>query len=831
MALSNRHMRASHRCPATRPFGRPAPISGQSRAPWLALGGLLLGFPMIPTDAEAACVLGGSPALTTITCTGTFTQPTSLPVTLPNSLAVTVGDNNPADVTISSGALVSATMTGPAGTFVSVDTGPAAAPSSITAGGDAVNLTSSNGASILIGQGISPGAGAGGLNANVTSQTGNGIIATAAGAGPISITTAPGTTISGAKSGINASVVDGAASIIFNGNVTTTTPGSFYDVSATSTGAGSITIGGSGNATSGGILATSSGLGGITIGGSGNTTDSLASAGIFAQISNPANTADIQIARGGFITGATNGIFASTAGSGNILLTTAGAVTGNGGYGINTSVAGGTATINIGSGSAVSGTTGALSVASSGAGSTIINNNGLISGNIASIGTTTLNNAGTVSLVNGVTTDTLTLSNLVGKGGTIAIDVNAATKASDQIVITNSLSGSTAILVSPVGGAAYITTPIKILTSATPSAAVFTSANSGPINYSITTPDNQNYYVVSSLNTSVASAAPTNIGAVITALNTGFFQNASAFINEPANPEKNQINGGPWIRIATGRNDISSTTSAANPTTGVAYSQTKVRTQFSGFQTGIDLGVANVQGTGWNTHIGVTAGQVDLGTNDLNTTNVTSQVQIPFVGLYTAVTGHNFFADAQIREDFYDIKLTNPSGFIFGKNLSGTAFSANTSAGYKFDLGSNWFIEPSGAFMYSDLHVDSLLTPLDVTQTSFGSLNFQPFKSMLGRLGVRAGTTYVIERMELVLQPFVTASVWREFAGNSKTNFVTTNAVVPLSVSRIGTFGQVGLGVSGQVLKTGFVGFVRGDYRFGDNINGYALVAGLRYGF
>jgi len=54
---------------------------------------------------------------------------------------------------------------------------------------------------------------------------------------------------------------------------------------------------------------------------------------------------------------------------------------------------------------------------------------------------------------------------------------------------------------------------------------------------------------------------------------------------------------------------------------------------------------------------------------------------------------------------------------------------------------------------------------------------------------------------------------------------------IPISTTRVGTFGQLGLGVSGQLLQTGFVGFVRGDVRFGENINGLAVVGGARYTF
>ena len=55
--------------------------------------------------------------------------------------------------------------------------------------------------------------------------------------------------------------------------------------------------------------------------------------------------------------------------------------------------------------------------------------------------------------------------------------------------------------------------------------------------------------------------------------------------------------------------------------------------------------------------------------------------------------------------------------------------------------------------------------------------------------------------------------------------------VAQTATSRVGTYGQYSLGVAGQVIDTGWVGFVRGDYRKGDSIEGWTANAGLRYNF
>jgi hypothetical protein len=791
------------------------------------LGGTALSLLMPAAKAQADCVLGPTtPTLITANCTGATTGalpittlPSAVPFVPQTSGALVLGsDGNIASIQNTNLGLYDLTLTGGAADFVAVDTGNVGAPSSITGATDGLSFLAVNGASILIGQ---SSAGGNGLNANVTGQNGNGIFAAAAMGGAVNVTTAPGTLVSGSAEGIRIAVEDGPANLIFNGDVATTNAPSFFDIVVTSIGAGAINISGSGSALSGGILAVSSGLGGITIGGSGNTIDSVNGSGIDARITNPANNSAIDIARGGFVLGAPNfdGITAVTAGGGDVTVTTVGNVTGgaSGGFGVATGATTGLTTINIGAGSTISGSAGPLSIThGAGAPNAIVNNAGLI------------------SFVDGLTATTdlslpTTATSLNGLGGGLAIDVNPNAGTADVLRVA-SLSGATSVRVHNLGG--LISGPgIEVLSAGTvaPGATVV-AANSGLINYSIVQPAPGDYFLTSQVNAGAAGATPTSISAILTALNTGFFQNASAFIAEPPNPERNQINGGPWIRVSGGQNDVRSLTSAQNPS-GISSAQAKVRTNFNGFQTGVDLGVANVEGTGWNTHLGVTAGQVLLRTNDLLASNVTSDVQVPFVGIYGAVTGHGFFGDFQVREDFYDMRLTNQAASLSGSRLNGTALAANVSAGYRFDLPSSWFVEPSGAFMYSKLHIDSLRVGVDPVNGSFGSLVFNPFPSYLGRLGLRVGTSYVLDSVQLAVQPFLSGSVWREFADSTLTTFALPGAAVPLTDTRIGTFGQIGLGVSGQVLKTGFLGFVRGDYRFGQNIEGYALVGGLRYQF
>ncbi|WP_395664607.1 NF038132 family protein [Methylocella sp.] len=442
----------------------------------------------------------------------------------------------------------------------------------------------------------------------------------------------------------------------------------------------------------------------------------------------------------------------------------------------------------------------------------------------------TFQNAGVLSLVNNKTTDVFSPANYVGQGGAFAIDVNVngAGQRADLLKV-GTFSGSTTLQLNSIGAAGLIATPIPVVSAANvaPGASLLVGNNPGIVNYEIEQSGNT-FNLISTLNTSAASAAPSGIDAMLSALNTGFFQNASAFISEPVDPEPNRWNGGPWIRVANGRNDVTSTATAFNPN-GAASSLSEVRADFDGFQTGVDLGVANIQNSGWNTHLGVTAGQVGIRTFNLIGPSSNGYATVPFVGLYAAVTGHNFFADVQIRKDFLNLSLNTPLANLSGASTSGGALGVNGSLGYRIDLPNNYFFEPSLAFIYSKLYVDDLPVPLG--PGAVGTLQFNPFESALGRVGVRVGTTYVFDQAQLALQPFLTGSVWHEFAGDTYTDFSSNGVTIPLSVTRIGTFGQVGFGVSGQILKTGLLGFVRGDYRFSSTIEGYGVVGGMRYQF
>ena len=364
---------------------------------------------------------------------------------------------------------------------------------------------------------------------------------------------------------------------------------------------------------------------------------------------------------------------------------------------------------------------------------------------------------------------------------------------------------------------------------------------------------------------SSAASVSSVIASTLATASTAFLLQSTAFVGAPGNPAPDQQGGGVWVRGVGGEVEVKSNSAsnavsvppiAVPPTASVTCSQT-IRENFAGVQLGADIARLNV--SGWNLHFGTTVGYLEANGRvvqgaptfiDVFTGTpqgggpFTSTTQIPFVGAYAAATYGGFFVDGLIRAEYYQSNLNAPLSNLFNQNIDAHGVSFSGSTGYNWKVpNSNWFVEPSAGVIISRLKVDpfNYLTAGNPGTTSFsGTLQIQDIHSDIGRVGVRVGTT--IESSNLVWQPFAAASVWHEFGPNTVSNYATCpgcavvgpNPVTLLattSTSTFGTFGQYSLGVSGQIVGTGWLGFARVDYRHGPNLDGISGTGGIRYQF
>ncbi|QWG25418.1 autotransporter domain-containing protein [Bradyrhizobium sediminis] len=342
-----------------------------------------------------------------------------------------------------------------------------------------------------------------------------------------------------------------------------------------------------------------------------------------------------------------------------------------------------------------------------------------------------------------------------------------------------------------------------------------------------------------------AGAASAALAGAIGNVNTAFLtQQGSAFVSAPGNPKPDQPGGGVWVRGVGGEVNLKTTSSSTgvatvngapvnNSTTQCANSQ---HLNFAGLQVGSDI--SRLNWNGWNVHLGTTAGY--LGAKSTDNNGFSNTFEVPFFGAYVVATKGRFFADLMVRQEFYNINLSNAGLTYFNQPVGARGYSISASTGYNFDAGNGWFVEPSAGFIYANTSVDSFVNSGSAALGIPGTIATNNVISEIGRASVRVGKT--IETPSVIWQPFASASVFHEFAGSVVSNYssLPNGAFIgpdPAAftqqtvTSRVGTYGQYSLGIAGQVVGTGWLGFARVDYRNGNNIDGWTGNAGIRYQF
>jgi outer membrane autotransporter protein len=352
-----------------------------------------------------------------------------------------------------------------------------------------------------------------------------------------------------------------------------------------------------------------------------------------------------------------------------------------------------------------------------------------------------------------------------------------------------------------------------------------------------------------------------SVNALVTSINTtntAFLTQTSAFVGSPANPQPGQEGGGMWARGVGGHLSTNTTSTTENisfggPVPANITCDTRTREDFAGVQIGSDFARLNLNG--WNLHFGSTAGYLSVNTRDTTPPGLNpgpptfrDNLQIPFVGAYAAASYGGFLVDGQIRENFFENEVSDANHGLLGQHFNAHGISLTGNVAYNQNLGSGWFVEPSAGIVWSRTQVDSLNVPgtmvLDKGAGPGGVLippwllAVNDIESTLGRLSVRVGTA--LTSGDVVWQPFASASVFRDFQGGAvgslTTNFSSIGVPLPtlhsdISTSSLGTYGQFGLGLAVRVVDTGWVGYLRGDYRTGDNIEGWSVNGGVRYQF
>jgi Autotransporter beta-domain len=441
----------------------------------------------------------------------------------------------------------------------------------------------------------------------------------------------------------------------------------------------------------------------------------------------------------------------------------------------------------------------------------------------------------------GATPKTLTVNGSVS--GPITMPVDLANGNSNYIKVT----GSTANAAISLTGA--LTNPNNLLWTVPNRTLVYSNASipltlasdellSGASRYGVYdyVPTAGNNGIAQQLKLGLVASPANQISALVTALNTSFFQDASALLGSPANPAPNTWHGGIWSR-GGGAEVTTETTS----TGGGAFSSadTRFQTSLGGVQFGLDGGLYNINASGMNVHLGITGGSAwgyssENGSSDPNAPlNVSGSATMPFYGLYAAATGQGFSGTVQWRHNTFDMQLNNPDLGLHNSSLNANGNTFSAEAAYAIPLPYNFFLTPSAAVFVSNTGINNLYaSPLAAPNTWF---TFDNLNNTLLRVGGRLGMNYTFND-NLLVQPYLSGNFWHEFDGSTTTNFyqVSTAGLSTLPgiySNGVGTFGQFAIGFSTQSPKSGFTSFVEADLQTGSNLQGWGLTAGLRYSY
>jgi hypothetical protein len=481
------------------------------------------------------------------------------------------------------------------------------------------------------------------------------------------------------------------------------------------------------------------------------------------------------------------------------------------------------------------------------AGAVTINNAGQfnlvgVGGTVYNLGASTAFNnqaTGVIAMQNANVTDRLVMGGAYTgtAGSTVLQDVNIGSQTGTRadVVQAGTLAGTSTLRFNFNGSDAnrtFFNDPIVVATGTGGNTATFTTPDlarfTGLITYSLERRGND-WVVASNFNGGLVASTATSIAALINGMTVGFHQSTNAIVSRPGDPAANAWCGGPWARTSGG---YINQTDKSQPGASIP-----TRTDFRGWQVGADIGKCNINGQQFQLSVGPMAGRVDTEGRTRSGSLTKASLAVPFVGGYMVAkkdgvftTSDSFNLEVNVRRDFYTGDVTNRDALIIGQRLKGEGNAVSGHATYRYSFGERYYVEPSASLIWTQVRMNNIAFDI-------GRIDLGRQISLMGRLGATFGATYILMDDKLGVQPFVTANLWNEFRKASAVNTFVNGSAVPLSVTpdRVGTFGQIGVGVAFQMLEEakwgGLRGFVRGDFRFGQKIDGVGVNAGLRFQF
>jgi hypothetical protein len=359
--------------------------------------------------------------------------------------------------------------------------------------------------------------------------------------------------------------------------------------------------------------------------------------------------------------------------------------------------------------------------------------------------------------VNGSVSGTITMPVDLTNGNSNFIRVNGST-AGAGIALSGALTNPNNLLWTQVPNRTLMYSNASIPLTLTSNELLAGASRYGLFDYTPTLGSNG---IAQQLKLGMVAAPANQISALITGLDTTFFQNPIALLAAPANPTPNMWYGGVWGRGGGG--DFTSETTS-NGGGGWASVDSRFQTSLGGVQLGIDEGIYNINASGINAHLGITGGGA-WGYSTLNRSNdpgallnVSGSAAMPFYGVYAALDGRGLSGAVQWRHNNFDMSLNNTALGLNSAQLNANGDTFSAEAAYTQPLAYNFFATPSAGVFVSNTRINDLYASPLVAPGSW--LTFDNLNNTLLRAGLKVGTVYAFND-NLQVQPYVSGDLAR----------------------------------------------------------------------
>ncbi len=487
-----------------------------------------------------------------------------------------------------------------------------------------------------------------------------------------------------------------------------------------------------------------------------------------------------------------------------------------------------------------------------------VENDGLLTaGGGASIGGDLVNTSD-VTLAGNRAGDRLAVGGDVSGGGNYALDLDlSGSGTGDRVVVGGATEGAVNLsfnIVNQPDTAGAQSILVFDVNETEANDFTFTASGLPPSNatsvYSMFQDgENGDLFVLGQVNPGITSVA-SNI--VLTQSLIGAIVNrpTSPFVAGLAYEDPDPCGAGLWTRVQTGEADAEPGSS-----NGVSQIQSTVNADYVGYQAGGDFACFRSP-DGWDLAFGmiggINTGQIEqpvfeIDPMDPATTSstlasvTTTDFSQSYIGLYGTASSGRLSADLQFRLEQTDFDITNEG--VGGRDgigiedgtLTTDARTLSGAVNYAFPIGETAFaVIPTAG--------------LAITRGTSGRVDFDDgsrldigdFRSEVGFAGLTGSWSRIDEDGEGIFRAFVTSTYYSDFSDPITSRFTSsTGETTKVKNETLGSYGELSVGASylrlaptdsfGGVKQ--YVGSVRADARFGDQIDSWGLTAQFRAQF